>query len=119
KHSIRIEKSSTTNPDSLGANIPIDYLAIDGRPVLKVNEDHSSIIYTGMFLDTADSNNSNNRAKYSYSYDASILIPFKGTSIEWYGFTSSWNGIVDVYLDGEFVASVDGYSEQTAYHKKF
>lgn len=119
KHTLRIERNTAINPNSLGANIPIDFLETDGKPIQKVNDDHPYIVYTGTFLDTADPNNSNNRAKYSYSYDASIIIPFKGTAIEWYGFTSSWNGIVDVYLDGEFIDSIDGFREQTNYHTKF
>ncbi len=43
----------------------------------------------------------------------SVTIPFTGTAIRWIASTAANHGIADVYLDGNKVASVDGYSSGT------
>lgn len=118
QHTIKLKRSSQRNPASLGSNIPFDALRIDGHAVRRIEETHGSLIKKGNYLPVSDASYPNNKGMYTFDADSSVTVPFYGTAIDWVGFTSPWNGIVDVYLDGALLQSVDTYGPSIESEKR-
>ncbi len=47
---------------------------------------------------------------------ASVSVAFQGTGIRWIGFRDEWSGIAAVFVDGEFLATIDTYASPAQYH---
>ena len=49
-------------------------------------------------------------AAVGFGLGQDAVVSFRGTGITWIGFRGPWTGIANVYIDGAFVATVDGYA---------
>jgi beta-galactosidase GanA len=54
---------------------------------------------------------------FSQTAGDSVSVTFTGTAVEWIAPTANNHGFADVYLDGEHVATVDGYSATTDFQR--
>lgn len=84
-----------------------------GAPAAPViNDDSSSIVYSGTWTDnnTTAAGSFNNDEHYSRSTAASAQMTFNGTEVQWFGTKGSNRGYADIYLDTVLAATVDLYS---------
>lgn len=77
-------------------------------------ESSSAISYSSSWSRLSSSGSSGGAIRYSSSTSASATLTFTGPTITWYTWKSASGGIVDVYLDGVKVASVDNYASSTS-----
>jgi len=49
-------------------------------------------------------------AAIGFGVGQDAVVTFRGTGITWIGFRGPWVGMANVYVDGAFVASIDGYA---------
>jgi hypothetical protein len=85
-------------------------------PATSWTEDSSSLIYiTGKWNSATNSNFTDNSSIYSGQSGATAEFTFYGSGIRWFALTSAYYGLVDVYIDGEYVKEVNLYSIKTLY----
>jgi fibronectin type 3 domain-containing protein len=95
---------------SLAIEIHVKY------PTSAWTEDSSPEITTsGKWIKASSQNYTDNTVIYSTQKGASVELFFNGSGIRWYAITSLYYGLVDVYLDGEFVKEVNLLSNRTQY----
>ena len=73
-------------------------------------ESSPAITYSSSWSRLSSSGSSGGAIRYSTSTAAAATLTFTGPTITWYTWKSASGGIVDVYLDGVKVASVDNYA---------
>ena len=49
-------------------------------------------------------------AAIGFAIGQDAVVTFRGTGITWIGFRGPWAGIANVYVDGAFAATIDGYA---------
>jgi hypothetical protein len=49
-------------------------------------------------------------AAIGFALGQDAVVDFRGTGITWIGFQGPWAGIANVYIDGAFRATIDGYA---------
>lgn len=76
-------------------------------------ETSADITYGGTWTKLTSAASNGGAIRYASVSTASASFTFTGTSITWYTWNSASAGIVNVYLDGEFVAAVDNYAAST------
>ena len=77
-----------------------------------VDDKEKSIKYSGTWGNIEDSNYYNDTLHFSNVSGSSITFTFTGTGVRWIGDKASDRGIVDIYVDGELVDTVDTFSTQ-------
>jgi hypothetical protein len=76
-------------------------------------ESSTDIDYSGNWTRLGSSGSSGGAIRYASVSTASATMTFTGSSVTWYTWNSASAGIVNVYIDGEFVAAVDNYASST------
>jgi hypothetical protein len=85
-------------------------------PATSWTEDSSSLIsITGKWKSANNPTFTDNSLIYSGQSGATAEFTFYGSGIRWFALTSAYYGLVDVYIDGEFVKEVNLYSINTLY----
>ncbi|HEX5858451.1 MAG TPA: NosD domain-containing protein [Microbacterium sp.] len=78
-------------------------------------ETSTAIAYSSSWSSLASSASSGGAIRYSASGTATATLSFTGPNITWYTWKSPSGGVVDVYLDGVRVATVDNYAGASKY----
>ena len=76
-----------------------------------VDDRDSSVIYQGEWVDDSNPTFHDGTARYTNTENASVEFTFTGTKIRWYGQKDVNFGTADVYLDGEFVRTINASGE--------
>ena len=105
QHTIRIMVTNTKNASSSGYYSSIDVLKYDTGTVI-LDDNDSAITYSSGWGTYADAPLYNGYAHHSISADAYCELTFTGSSIQWIGAINSSLGSADVYIDGNYKATV-------------
>lgn len=112
EHTLKIVKKS-------GEYILLDYFKItDVANLLVLNDDDSSIVYTGDWIEY------NNRGGESHEDDVMatktngdyLIVEFNGTGIEIIAEKYKDQGTMDIFIDGEFITTIDCSSQERLYN---
>ena len=83
--------------------------------------DTTDLQYSGNWSHVSDqsytSGDYDQTESFSQTAGDSVSVTFTGTAIEWIAPTANNHGIADVYLDGQQVTTVDGYSPSTDFQR--
>lgn len=85
-------------------------------PVTVIDNTSPEVRYDGTWRSTASTLDEGGSIHFSSS-TASASLAFSGTGIAWGGRSTNSSGISDVRIDGELVATVDGYSAESEFRK--
>jgi len=89
---------------------------MDGSSTTIVDETNAGIIYGGSGWNShREPGLYNLNAEYTSNANDYAQYTFTGTSIKWYDALTSDRGNADVYIDGSYQTTVDGYSPITLY----
>lgn len=72
-----------------------------------IEDNNAEVKYTGAWHNDQNDAFSGNTAHYTEEAGATVSLTFTGTEIRWYGQKDTNFGTAKVYIDGEFVATVD------------
>ena len=92
------------------------HLSLDTAPSFSYTYDDTdpALSYVGTWSHVANQSYTSGDYKQTESFSDttgdSVSLTFTGTAVQWIAPTASNHGIADVYLDGNQVATVDGYS---------
>ncbi|MCX5216049.1 beta-galactosidase [Kitasatospora sp. NBC_00240] len=123
-HTLRHKDSTSTGSDSTGLALTVG----PNHAGYTYDDTGTQLQYTGSWTH-ADQNASYTAGEYqrteawSNTTGDSVTVPFTGTSVRWIGSKAANHGLADVYLDGNKVATVDGYGagaevkDQTLFNK--
>jgi hypothetical protein len=82
-------------------------------PGSRVYDSNSPFIhYSGRWFDALSPEFVGKSLRRTHWARSAVKLTFKGTGIEWFACTDAMHGIAEVFIDGELVASVDGYSDK-------
>ncbi|TFK30187.1 copper radical oxidase [Coprinopsis marcescibilis] len=99
---------STTNS---GNALAIPFTPYYVPPGAKSYDSSSPLIhYVGSWHDSSNVGYIHNSLKSTLQPNDSAVFAFTGTGIEWFGTTDKRHGKANVYIDGNLVRSVDGWS---------
>jgi hypothetical protein len=99
--------TATSTPTATMAGTPTPTSA---APV-RFEQNHSSAAYAaGPWFTHTSSGHSGGSAALAMDAGSQVTFSFTGPGARWIGFKDPWTGIANVYVDGVFQASVDGYS---------
>ncbi len=76
----------------------------------RVEQDSSSVQYSGTWYTNRNSAHSGGTAALSVSRGDYVTFSFTGTGVKWIAYRDEWSGIAKVYIDGVLKATVDTYS---------
>ncbi len=76
----------------------------------RVEENDPSVTYYGTWNINVNLNHSAGTAKLSTDPGATVTVAFTGTGVHWIGYRDQWSGIASIYLDGDFLQTVDTYA---------
>jgi hypothetical protein len=79
----------------------------------RVEQTNAAIQYSGDWYNNSNSNESGGSAYLTLA--GSATFSFSGTGARWVGFSDSYSGIANVYVDGALKGSIDTYSNTTKY----
>jgi hypothetical protein len=78
-------------------------------PATRVEQDASSVAYTGYWSSHASAVHSGGSAKLTMEAGSRVTFTFNGTGASWIAYRDEWSGIAKVYVDGAFIKEVDTY----------
>ncbi len=110
-HSLTIEVTGQKNPAATSALIVVDAFDVPGPAVSRLQETDPDIAYTGNWIPDGTRSWSAGAATFTAMAGAQATFPFTGTAVTWIGARGNQCGIARVFLDGNFVADVDTYSD--------
>ena len=84
-------------------------------PVILVNDDDASIMYNGTWGIWQGNPGYQDDEHFSETTDSTATFTFTGTKVWYYGFTRADLGYAAVYLDGQFMETIDCYSSTPNY----
>jgi hypothetical protein len=76
----------------------------------RIEDTSTSVAYSGSWSMNLNLNHSGGTAKLSTDPGATATVSFTGTGIHWIGYRDQWSGIASIYLDGDFLLTVDTYA---------
>ena len=76
----------------------------------RFEQDDDRIAYSGGWYSNTTCGHSHGSAALSAEPGGSVTVPFDGTGIRWIGYRDEWSGTASVYLDGNFIETVDTYA---------
>ena len=114
-HTLKIVRTGSKNPLSLGTTINLDFVEIDDALPTTYEENNPNAIYNGSWSDFLNPGNFGGNAKYASTAGASVEFSFRGYSVQLIGYKSKYYGIADVYVDGAKVGSTDYYNSTTLF----
>lgn len=123
-HTIKIVVKGEKNPQSSGISVFLDSLIIVQSelppvPTEELIEDNNeSIIYSGNWTHIQQTQNSGENISYSKEKGATVEYTFKGTGVIILSKTYKDRGLADVYIDGQFIETIDLYTSSVAFQKE-
>jgi hypothetical protein len=82
-----------------------------GTPAFtRVEQNSSSVTYTGTWYSNSASFNSGGSAALALNSGTRATFAFTGTAVKWIGYRDAWSGIANVYIDGVLKSQVDTYA---------
>jgi hypothetical protein len=119
-HTLTVEPLQMQNATSGGAWIWIDGFEYEwggsdaaAEPVImaRLEQDNPAVSYTGDgWHDNTLIFHSGGTARLAMNATAQATLTFVGTGVRWIGYTDPWTGYGRVYLDGELVSTMNGYT---------
>lgn len=106
-HSVKIVRSASS---AIGKYLVLDAVDIYGTiaaPPTRYEQANRNIHKVGVWADYANATASGGYYGRSSTADASATIHFTGSRIDYIGFKGTTTGVVDIYLDGDFKATID------------
>ncbi|WNR44052.1 polysaccharide lyase 8 family protein [Paenibacillus roseipurpureus] len=91
---------------------------LTGASSVKVDNSSSSVAYTGTWTHSSDANYYNSTKSVSNTTNSNAVLTFTGSTIRIFTKKLSAGGKFDVYIDNNFVATVDTYSATDQYQVK-
>jgi hypothetical protein len=79
------------------------------------DNDYLAVSYSGNWSTYLSTSYSGATAALSSNPGSTVTVAFDGTGLRWIGDRDEWSGIAAVYLDGDFLATVDGYASPVEY----
>ncbi len=76
----------------------------------RIEDTDPSVTYYGTWSINLNLNHSGGTAHLSTYPGATATVPFTGTGIHWIGYQDQWSGIASIFLDGDFLQTVDTYA---------
>lgn len=110
-HTVKIEYTGRKSSSSQGTVIMLDAIEVlrENAPVItKLEENSSTITYSGNWVNQSNSSFSGGTVKYASS-NASLSFSFTGTGLRLYTTTTMYRGLAKVTVDG-VAYNVDMYS---------
>lgn len=83
------------------------YVDVNETSEVTIEDNNAEVKYTGAWHNDENDAFSGSTAHYSEEAGATVSLTFTGTEIRWYGQKDTNFGTAKVYIDGEFVATVD------------
>ena len=93
------------------ASAPVSQASSGG--FTRIEQGDAAVSYSGSWTTESSSltaDFSGGSAAESFQGGASATLSFDGTAVRWRGYSDTFSGIADVFLDGSHVATVDTYS---------
>jgi hypothetical protein len=81
----------------------------------RIEDTDPSVVFAGSWSVNLNLNHSGGTAKLSTDPGATATVPFTGTGIHWIGYQDQWSGIASIFLDGDFLQTVDTYAPSARY----
>ena len=123
QHTLTLEWAGVKNGASTGYLIDVDAVLVCGclveTPVPRhYQQSAESLLYAGAWIDVVNTGADGGNLYYANSPDASLMVEFDGTSLDWYAKTSFVYGKALLSLDGGAEVEVDMYSAATLYRQR-
>ena len=80
-----------------------------------IQQDDQNVAYAGDWYNASGGSSQGHSATFTNESNATATVTFTGTGITWIGIKDSYNGIANVYVDGNLIAAVDTYAPNTVY----
>ncbi|MCR8644374.1 glycoside hydrolase N-terminal domain-containing protein [Paenibacillus sp. N1-5-1-14] len=123
QHTIKVVVKGTKNASSsntIGAIDAFEYTPIGDEPTIpppqpiKIDENDTSVVYTGTWNTYSSPQDYGGTEKYSNTAGSTAQFTFTGTTIKLISMTQSNMGKIDVYVDGVLAqADIDCYAPST------
>ena len=111
--------------DSTSTSTDHTYISVDlaARGTYTYDDTDPALVYSGAWTHAVNvgytSGDYKNTESWSTDTGASMSVDFTGTAVRWISSYDPSHGIADVYLDGNKVASVDGYGTTKIFQQIF
>lgn len=113
-HTIKIVNKGTKSASSTGIYITLDAFVITTYKRL-IEENTSGITYSGTWSTSTNINHSGGTAKYNKTAGNYSQYTFSGTGVKVLSYKATNMGLMDIYIDGKLIKTVDLYSATTSY----
>jgi len=107
-------QNKAADPDNQGQLFEAPKLVLS-QNINTIQQDNSSVTYTGSWVNASDAQFSGGSAIYSAAGTSTATFTFQGTKVKWIGFVGSTQGVARVYIDGAAVKDVDLYQPTSLY----
>jgi subtilisin family serine protease len=116
-HTIKIVVKGQKSSAATGTTVAIDAFVVSKPKVVitTIENNDPAVKYSGAWSHISQSGNSGNSLSYSTQKDAYAELSFDGTAIQVLSKTSPPRGLADIYIDNQFVATVDLYRTKDTY----
>src|SRR5688572_16727894 len=98
------------------SGLTISPVLAQGAPVARLEQDNSSVTYSGNWYANSGDAHSGGSAALTNTRGARVSISFTGTGITCIGVTDAWSGLANVYVDGD-LKILDTYSADSRYQR--
>ncbi|MDT8858824.1 CotH kinase family protein [Alkalihalobacillus sp. MEB130] len=82
------------------------------------NADSKIFTYTGAWQQSRIDDHRDQLAIYSNETESDVTFTFEGTGFIWFGYSSTTQGLAEVYVNGELVAEVDTFNRSAIFQNK-
>jgi len=111
EHKFRIEPSGTKNLESTGTSVTLDEFVVGETHT----DDSSTEIFYGSWRGSEVAEASGGTVRVTWRAGAASFLTFYGPSVTWLTRTGPAEGMVEVEIDGEQKAVLDGYADATTW----
>ena len=122
-HTVKIEWTGTHSSSATDTNIGVDAFDVQGTltqaiALTRYEQTATQLVYSGGPWSTSTvSSASGGSFRYANSDEATVIVPFTGTSLAWIAKKSPSYGIAKVSVDGGSATNVDLYDASTLYQR--
>lgn len=113
-HTIKIVVKGQKSTMASDTTVTVDAFIVPPQ-TSTIENNSSSVQFNGSWTHTSQLGNSGDHFSYSTQTGAYAQATFTGTTIKVLGKTHSSRGLADVYIDGEFVKTIDEYAPKETY----